>query len=144
MHDETQMHGFMAARDGKVFAEGLWTPYGPERIHCNHSLGKSYTAAAIGILYTQRKLKLEERVVDLFAEDVYKRQTLQTLKESAFNKIRFCIFPKHYDYNLGEPRSYPYEGTPMDSTVLTKDNFQEYTGKTEGNHFDLTLSLIHI
>ena len=26
----------------------------------------------------------------------------------------------------------------MDSTVLTKDNFQEYTGKTEGNHFDLT------
>lgn len=65
-------------------------------------------------------------------------ETLQTLKESAFNKIRFCIFPKHYDYNLGEPRSYPYEGTPMDSSVLTKENFQEYTGKTEGNHFDLT------
>ena len=65
-------------------------------------------------------------------------QTFDTLKNSAFNKIRFCIFPKHYDYNLGEPRSYPYEGTPMDSTVLTKDNFQEYTGKTEGNHFDLT------
>ena len=70
MHDETQMHGFMAARDGKVFAEGWWTPYGPERIHCNHSLGKSYTAAAIGILYTQRKLKLEERVVDLFADEL--------------------------------------------------------------------------
>lgn len=62
--------GFMAARDGKVFAEGWWTPYGPERIHCNHSLGKSYTAAAIGILYTQRKLKLEERVVDLFADEL--------------------------------------------------------------------------
>ena len=70
MHDKTQMHGFMAARDGKVFAEGWWTPYGPERIHCNHSLGKSYTAAAIGILYTQRKLKLEERVVDLFADEL--------------------------------------------------------------------------
>ena len=65
-------------------------------------------------------------------------QTLQTLKESAFNKIRFCVFPKHYDYNLGEPRSYPYEGTPMDSSVLTKENFQEYTFKTEGNHFDYT------
>lgn len=65
-------------------------------------------------------------------------QTLATLKENAFNKIRFCIFPKHYDYNLGEPRSYPYEGTPMDSSVLTKENFQEYTGKTEGNEFQLT------
>ena len=65
-------------------------------------------------------------------------ETFETLKNSAFNKIRFCVFPKHYDYNLGEPRSYPYEGTPMDSSVLTKENFNEYTDKTEGNHFDLT------
>ncbi len=63
-------------------------------------------------------------------------ETLKSLAESPFNKIRFCIFPKHYDYNLGEPRSYPYEGTPMDSSVLTTENFNEYTGKTEGNHFD--------
>lgn len=62
--------------------------------------------------------------------------TLRTLKDSAFNKIRFCIFPKHYDFNLGEPRSYPYEGTPMDSSVLTKDNFKKYVGKTEGNQWD--------
>ena len=65
-------------------------------------------------------------------------ETLESLKNSAFNKIRFCVFPKHYDYNLGEPRSYPYEGTPMDSSVLTKENFNEYTFKTEGNHFDYT------
>lgn len=65
-------------------------------------------------------------------------ETLRTLEENAFNKIRFCIFPKHYDYNLGEPRSYPYEGTPMDSSVLTKENFQKYTGRAEGNAFDYT------
>lgn len=65
-------------------------------------------------------------------------QTFETLKNSAFNKIRFCIFPKHYDYNLREPRSYPYEGIPMDSSVLTTENFWDYTGKTEGNHLDLT------
>ncbi|HBB61281.1 MAG TPA: DUF5060 domain-containing protein, partial [Lachnospiraceae bacterium] len=47
-------------------------------------------------------------------------QTLKTLEENAFNKIRFCVFPKHYAYNLTEPRSYPYEGTPMDSSILTK------------------------
>ena len=66
------------------------------------------------------------------------RKTLESLKKARFNKIRFCILPKHYDYNLGEPRSYPFEGTPMDSSVLTKDNFSRFTGKTEGNHFDLS------
>ena len=62
--------------------------------------------------------------------------TLKSLEEAGFNKLRFCIWPKHYDYNLGEPRSYPYEGSPMDSTVLTEDNFRDYTGKTNGNNWD--------
>lgn len=68
--------------------------------------------------------------------DALIEKTLQNLEKAGFNKIRFCIFPKHYDYNLREPRSYPYEGSPMDSSVLTRENFQEYTGKTEGNHWD--------
>lgn len=63
-------------------------------------------------------------------------QTLETLKGSAFNKIRFCIFPKHYDYNFKEPHSYPYEGTPVDSTVLTKDNFHDYYGRPSGNDWN--------
>ncbi len=65
-------------------------------------------------------------------------ETLSSLKEAGFNKIRFCIFPKHYDYNLGEPRSYPYEGIPMNSAVLTKDNFSKYIGNVPGNHWDFT------
>lgn len=65
-------------------------------------------------------------------------ETLRSLEKARFNKLRFCILPKHYDYNLGEPRSYPFEGEPMDSSVLTKDNFWAYTGRAEGNHFDLT------
>jgi len=64
------------------------------------------------------------------------RQTLETLKKSTFNKLRFCIFPKHYDYNLNEPSSYPYVGKPMDSSVLTKANFMEYDGNPEGNEFN--------
>lgn len=30
-------------------------------------------------------------------------QTLKTLAGSPFNKIRFCVFPKHYVYNQNEP-----------------------------------------
>ncbi len=74
-------------------------------------------------------------VWELQSEELQK-QTLETLKNSVFNKIRFCIFPKHYDYNLKEPRSYPYLGKPCDSSKLTKDNFQLYNGKADGNQWD--------
>jgi hypothetical protein len=63
-------------------------------------------------------------------------KTLKTLQDNAFNKIRFCIFPKHYDYNFNEPITYPYEGKPCDSSVLTKENFMLYNGTAEGNSWD--------
>lgn len=64
-------------------------------------------------------------------------QTLETLKNSAFNKIRFCIFPKHYIYNFHEPETYPYEGTPCDSSGLTRENFA-YDSDFSGNDWDFT------
>lgn len=36
------------------------------------------------------------------------RQTLETLADSPFNKIRICLFPKHYMYNRNEPDYYPF------------------------------------
>lgn len=65
-------------------------------------------------------------------------QTLKTLANGYFNKIRFCVFPKHYDFNLKDPITFPYEGTPMDASVLTKENFFTYNGKSEGNNWDFT------
>ncbi|MFC5451281.1 DUF5605 domain-containing protein [Paenibacillus aestuarii] len=37
--------------------------------------------------------------------------TLASLRQSPFNKIRMCVFPKHYDYNLNEPQRYPFAGS---------------------------------
>ncbi|ALS28567.1 alpha-L-rhamnosidase [Paenibacillus sp. 32O-W] len=39
-------------------------------------------------------------------------QTLNSLANSPFNKIRMCVFPKHYDYNHKEPAFYPFQGSP--------------------------------
>jgi len=36
-------------------------------------------------------------------------QTLETLKTAPFNKLRMCIFPKHYTYNANEPALFAYE-----------------------------------
>lgn len=36
-------------------------------------------------------------------------QTMRTLENAPFNKIRMCVFPKHYDFNHNEPQYYPFE-----------------------------------
>jgi hypothetical protein len=41
-------------------------------------------------------------------EEALQRRTLETLKKSPFDKVRFCIFPKWYAYNRVEPPLYPY------------------------------------
>lgn len=43
----------------------------------------------------------------------------------------------HFAYADGTP-CYPYEGTPMDSSVLNMSNFNEYNGCPEGNLWDFT------
>ena len=72
-HELTTMNGFMAARHGKVFAECWWAPYAADLVHCNHSLGKSYTAIAIGIALKEGRLCLDEKMVDVFADEIAQR-----------------------------------------------------------------------
>ncbi len=67
-----------------------------------------------------------------------KEQTLKSLEKAGFNKIRFCVFPKHYDYNFGEPPCYPFEGTPVDSSTITSENFNQFNGNPEGNNWDFS------
>ena len=43
--------------------------------------------------------------------DSLEEQTLATLKQAPFNKLRMCVFPKSYEYNRNEPPLYPFEGT---------------------------------
>ncbi len=63
-------------------------------------------------------------------------ETLKTLSENAFNKIRFCIFPKHYDYNYQDPITFPYEGTPCDNKGLNRTTMFAYMEDKSSNHWD--------
>lgn len=40
--------------------------------------------------------------------DALVEQTLQSLSKSPFNKVRLCVFPKHFKYNGNEPPLFPY------------------------------------
>ncbi len=40
--------------------------------------------------------------------DELEEQTLATLQAASFNKLRMCVFPKHYAFNENEPERYPF------------------------------------
>lgn len=69
-------------------------------------------------------------------EEVHK-QTLEELDQGYFNKMRFCVFPKHYIHNFRDPETFPYEGTPVDNSNLTEENFS-YFVDFSGNNWDFT------
>jgi len=49
-------------------------------------------------------------------------KTLESLKNSPFNKIRMCVFPKHYDYNLKEPNHLPFQGSLQEGIDFSRFN----------------------
>jgi len=50
------------------------------------------------------------------------RATLATLAKSPFNKLRMCVFPKHYEYNHNEPALYPFERNAAGVNDYTRPN----------------------
>ena len=70
-HKNTHMHSFIAARNGKIFAECYWDPFSRELVHSNHSLGNSYTCTAILFLIQDGQTIREESVGFEFKKNPY-------------------------------------------------------------------------
>ncbi|MCL2461440.1 MAG: DUF5060 domain-containing protein, partial [Defluviitaleaceae bacterium] len=70
-------------------------------------------------------------------EPELQKKTLDILKNHAFNKIRFCVFPKFYVFNFNEPITYPYMGTPCGRTGLTAGSFDPNM-EFPGNDWDFS------
>lgn len=68
-HSQTEMHGLMLMRHGKIAAEGWWEPFAPNYRHGLQSHSKTYAATAVGLAYTEGFLKLDERIIDIFPEE---------------------------------------------------------------------------
>ncbi|MFR5106125.1 MAG: serine hydrolase domain-containing protein [Blautia obeum] len=62
------MHHFMALRHGKVICECNFAPYPKGMWHITHSMCKSITGMAIGMLIEEGKLKLNENIYDIFSD----------------------------------------------------------------------------
>lgn len=68
-HSNTEMHGLMIMRHGKICAEGWWQPFGPNLRHGLQSHTKTYAATAVGIACTEGILSLDERLIDIFPDE---------------------------------------------------------------------------
>mgnify|MGYP004473108329 FL=1 len=74
--DYTDMHHFMVLRNGRVICEANFAPYRSRIWHVTHSMCKSITGMAIGLLIEDGKLSLDENIYDIFQK-----------KLNPFNKI---------------------------------------------------------
>ncbi len=82
--------------------------------------------------------------------DALVRQTLATLRNSPFNKIRMCVFPKQYGtYIQNEPPIYPYEGSRKDGWNFEKFNpeyfryFEQRVGELKDLGIEADIILFH-
>jgi len=54
--------------------------------------------------------------------DELEEQTLETLSKAPFNKLRMCVFPKHYTYSQNEPVYHPFEPSESGGWDFTRFN----------------------
>jgi CubicO group peptidase (beta-lactamase class C family) len=69
LDDLHAVHGFVLVRHGNVIAEGAWAPHTPGRPQMTFSVSKSFTATAVGLAIDDGLLSLDDRVVDVLADD---------------------------------------------------------------------------
>ena len=64
-----ELHGVVIVRHGKVIAAGSWRPFDTlNEPHMLYSHSKSFTSTAIGLLADDRRIDLDERVIDIFPD----------------------------------------------------------------------------
>lgn len=139
-----ELHSLMVIRHGKCAAAGWWKPYGPEFLHPLYSFSKSLTATAIGFAEQEGILSLDERLADIFTEEM-PEQPSEYLKEVTLHHL--LIMGCGQETEIGEYRptwirdflnhpflhkpgtfyKYNTAGTNMLAAVLKKKTGQDVT-----------------
>ncbi len=128
----TLQSSFAATQEGHFTAAPAEADnHGPVRVHGHHFEYEDgrpyYPVGTTAYVWT-------------WQSDELVAQTLDTLAQGHFNKIRMCVMPKHYLHNLHEPVTYPFEGTPGLLQDPTMDSPEEILalGILPGNDWDFT------
>ncbi len=93
-----ELHSLMVIRHGQCCAAGWWAPYSPEYLHPLYSFSKSLTATAIGFAEQEGLLSLNERLVDIFPEELPENPS-ENLKEVSIHHL-LCMSCGHETENM--------------------------------------------
>ena len=66
--EQIDVVSMMLLRHDQVLYEGYWSPYTAEQLRTVYSMSKTFTSMAVGIAAGEGKIRLDERIVDLFPE----------------------------------------------------------------------------
>jgi len=66
------MHGMILMRHGKIVAETYYRPYNRNELHRMFSITKSMVSLAIGLLWEEGKLSLDDKIITYFPEKLPK------------------------------------------------------------------------
>ena len=80
--------------------------------------------------------------------DELQQQTINTLRNAPFNKMRMCIFPKWYEYNRDEPRLFPFPLSSGSNDYSRFDpefwrNLEKRVGQLQSLGIEADLILFH-
>jgi hypothetical protein len=109
---ESNAVGLDGIRGSFLCKEAEKNNHGPVKVHNQYHFAYSdgtsfFPFGTTCYAWTHQSEKLQE-------------ETLATLKENCFNKLRMCVFPKYYSNNNTEPELYPFEGTAPDQWDFTR------------------------
>ena len=79
------MHSVIIARHGKICFEEYWKPYHAQSLHRLYSSSKSFVSLAIGFLYDEGRLELDDKVITYFPE--YEDRTDEYLKQQTIREM---------------------------------------------------------
>ena len=65
---KVNMHSFLMARNGDVFAEAYYKPFDENFAHRLYSCSKTYVALAIGLMVGEGKIKVSDKICDFFPD----------------------------------------------------------------------------
>ena len=68
--DSVQFESLMILKHGKVLYEGWYGDAAPDKPHAMHSVSKSFTATAVGMAVDEGLLKVTDKLVDFFPDNL--------------------------------------------------------------------------
>ena len=97
------LHSYLVLRHGKVAAEGYCAPFDADTKHRMYSISKSFTSVAIGMLITEGRLSVNDKVAEIFPEYIPENPSPYILKATVRDCLMMAVFNETGCYDWDTP-----------------------------------------